>query len=151
MYEAAGAESQRKNTKTAGELSKILIDQDNFSVEEERKLLGKILKSSENGDHILDIGTKLFIDKAVKVTPQFMQLIDKHYNSEVDNVKFSDVKETIDVINEWSSNATHGKIPKLVDESEWNWKFSLFQGCRIISFWLKAQSDLKLISFSKLI
>jgi serine protease inhibitor len=117
MYEAAGAENLRKTSKTAGELSKILMDQESFNVEEERKLLARMLKSSETGEHILDIGTRLFIDKAVEVMPEFMKLINDHYKSDVQNVKFSNTKEAVDIINTWSSNATHGKIAQLAEES----------------------------------
>jgi len=64
----------------------------------------------------LDIGTKLFIDASVKNNNDYLQSINKWYNSSIETVDFSKPIDAVISINRWAEQITHGRIQKLITE-----------------------------------
>lgn len=62
-----------------------------------------------------EVANSIWLEKvAFKVKKSFLDLTGKYFNSEVRNVSFSD-GSTLDEINGWCSDKTHGKIEKALD------------------------------------
>lgn len=64
----------------------------------------------------MDIGTKLFIDASVKNNNDYLQSINKWYNSSIETVDFSKPIDAVISINRWAEQITHGRIQKLITE-----------------------------------
>ncbi len=69
----------------------------------------------EDPDTTLDIANALWPDKRHSVLSSYEEAIRQTYVADVKSVSFP---SDYDVINQWASDKTHGKIPKVVEEGE---------------------------------
>ncbi|TAE03662.1 MAG: serpin family protein, partial [Bacteroidetes bacterium] len=64
----------------------------------------------------LEIANALWIKKECTFLPTYYDLMQKHYKAKIENLDFNNPKQTCDIINQWTSEKTHGKIPFIVSE-----------------------------------
>lgn len=67
------------------------------------------------GDTDLKISNSIWYDEDFKVNPDFLQKNKNYYKSDAYKIDFKD-KKSPEAINTWVSEATNGKIDKMVDE-----------------------------------
>ncbi|KAI7812942.1 serine protease inhibitor 2.1-like [Triplophysa rosa] len=87
-----------------------------FSTEEMHQLFHSILEDLDQRIGVdVDTGTALYVSNTLKPNPEFFQKMKEFYHSEGFVVDFG-IKETIDQINTYVKDKTHGKIDKTVEE-----------------------------------
>jgi len=76
-----------------------------------------ILASIANSDKKvqLEIGNAIFSDISTPYKKSFISLCKQMYDAEIKNVNFKDPR-TIDSINAWCNDKTHGKIPTIISK-----------------------------------
>lgn len=62
-----------------------------------------------------EIANSIWADKRLDVKKDFLSMTGKYFSSEVRNVDFTS-SSTVDAINKWCSDNTHGKISKIIEE-----------------------------------
>ncbi|XKL67508.1 hypothetical protein PGB90_002999 [Kerria lacca] len=73
----------------------------------------RILNSVKHSEGVtVNIAAGLFVSNGISLKEQFLEDVKTYYNSEVTNVAF-DSNSGTDFINNWISNKTNGRIPKL--------------------------------------
>ena len=66
----------------------------------------------------VQIANKLFAAEDLTIKPNFKKVMETFYNSDIQNVDFTNSKETVDIINSFVSDRTKGLIDKLFNEEE---------------------------------
>ena len=62
------------------------------------------------------MGTSIFVDKYISINQRFDAIATHNYNATLKNLDFGASRESADVINEWVSRVTEGRISELVTE-----------------------------------
>jgi serpin B len=86
----------------------------------------------------LALGNAVWYDHLFPVKSTFLAMMDNHYQAHIEALDFRTL-EALDVINQWASDNTNGKIPEVLDEisaeavmflmnalyfkGSWTWKF----------------------------
>ncbi|XP_056600889.1 alpha-1-antiproteinase-like [Triplophysa dalaica] len=87
-----------------------------FSTEEMHQLFHSILEDLDQRIGVdVDTGTALYVSDKFKPIPEFFEKMKEFYHSDGFKVNFSD-KETVDKINTYVKEKTHGKIDKAVED-----------------------------------
>ncbi len=66
----------------------------------------------------LQVANALWADRDTFFLSDFTHTLQKNYGAKLQAVDFSKTAETVSIINEWTSNQTHGKIDKLLEDSD---------------------------------
>ncbi|XP_070821078.1 alpha-1-antitrypsin-like protein CM55-MS [Chaetodon trifascialis] len=74
------------------------------------------LLTRSNSNEDTSEGTAVYVDNRFKPRPEFLETLKQSYSAEGFNVDFTQTKETTDVINQYVSEKTSGKIDKLVSD-----------------------------------
>jgi len=71
-----------------------------------------------NGDshRNLSAGTAMFVEETFKPRPQYLQAVKESYLADGFSVDFSNTSESVDTVNNYVAEKTHGKIEKLVED-----------------------------------
>ena len=89
----------------------------NFSQEEindyNLSLTNALLSADENVR--MEIANSIWYRKKYVIEKDFIDINKKYFNAEVEEANFDDPK-TVDIINNWCSDKTHGKINKIIDQ-----------------------------------
>nr|NP_001025278.1 uncharacterized protein LOC556938 [Danio rerio]AAH96945.1 Zgc:113828 [Danio rerio] len=89
-----------------------------FSTEEMHQLFHNLLEDIGNRTGVdIDVGTALYASDQFKPHSKFLEDMKEFYHSDGFTVDFR-VKETVDQINKYVEEKTHGKINKAVDDLE---------------------------------
>ncbi|KAK7173069.1 hypothetical protein R3I93_003023 [Phoxinus phoxinus] len=89
-----------------------------FSTEEMHQMFHSLLEEMDQRTGVdIDVGTALYVGDTFKALPDFLEKMKKFYHSEGFTVDFS-VNETLDKINMYVKEKTHGKIKQAVDYLE---------------------------------
>lgn len=64
------------------------------------------------------MGSHIFIDDSAQPKQEFLDKIQKNYDSDMEKVNFRDSATAVKQINSWASNVTEGHIQQLVSEGE---------------------------------
>ncbi|XP_056313843.1 serine protease inhibitor 2.1-like [Danio aesculapii] len=89
-----------------------------FSTEEMHQLFHSLLEDIDNRTRVdIDVGTALYASDRFKPHSKFLQDMKEFYHSDGFTVDFS-VKETVDQINKYVEEKTHGKISQAVNNLE---------------------------------
>jgi serpin B len=64
----------------------------------------------------LEIANALWIKKECAFAPEYYAMMQKYYKAKIEKLDFNNPKETCDIINQWTSEKTHGKIPSIIGE-----------------------------------
>ncbi|XP_052411336.1 corticosteroid-binding globulin-like [Carassius gibelio] len=89
-----------------------------FSTEEMHQMFHSLLEEIDQRTGVdIDVGTALYASDKLKLLPEFLKEIKEFYHSDGFTVDFS-VKETLDKINTYVKEKTHGKIDQAVDDLE---------------------------------
>ncbi|NP_001099059.2 serpin peptidase inhibitor, clade A (alpha-1 antiproteinase, antitrypsin), member 7 precursor [Danio rerio] len=89
-----------------------------FSTEEMHQLFHSLLEEIGNRTEVdIDVGTALYASDRFKPHSKFLEDMKEFYHSDGFTVDFS-VKETVDQINKYVEEKTHGKISQAVDNLE---------------------------------
>ncbi|KOC68055.1 Serine proteinase inhibitor A3K, partial [Habropoda laboriosa] len=75
------------------------------------------LKKKDNGTEI-DLSVRLWIDKNLPVLNSYKDIVQTHYQADIENVNFMESQNTARLINEWVSRAAHNAIssPSLIND-----------------------------------
>lgn len=79
----------------------------------------RISKKGEEG-YDLSLANGLWVNKDSFVLSDFRHTLQDDFDAQVSELDFSHNEEAIQVINEWTSNTTKGKIPELLEPSDVN-------------------------------
>lgn len=66
----------------------------------------------------LQVANALWADRDTVILSDFSHTLQDNYDAKFQAVDFSKTAETASIINEWTSNQTHGKIPKLLQDGD---------------------------------
>ncbi len=77
-----------------------------------RALRGTLAKAMKGGH--LDIANSVWVDKSLRVLPNYLNTLENAYRAEVKTRNLQD-SATFQQINDWASEKTQGKIPNVVD------------------------------------
>ncbi|KAL4593266.1 alpha-1-antitrypsin-like, partial [Arapaima gigas] len=75
-----------------------------------------LLELNNKTDVDLSVGSALFMRNTFKPHPEFLDNMKRYYLSEGFTANFSKTADTIELINSYVKNKTHGKIPRLVQD-----------------------------------
>ncbi|XP_058460224.1 serine protease inhibitor 2 [Malaya genurostris] len=114
LYEATGDAADLSITQTKKELRTVLDPSEDLNAT--RNMYRSLLDSAlaESTDFDLKIATKFFVDEFIDVISKYQIISDHYYNATVDKVPFSKPKKAADIINNWVSRNTNGRINELV-------------------------------------
>ncbi|XP_042579947.1 corticosteroid-binding globulin-like [Cyprinus carpio] len=89
-----------------------------FSTEEMHQMFHSLLEEIDQRTGVdINVGSALYASNKLKLLPEFLKEIKEFYHSDGFTVDFS-VKETLDKINTYVKEKTHGKIDQAVDDLE---------------------------------
>ncbi|MBN2026491.1 MAG: hypothetical protein JW854_07030 [Actinobacteria bacterium] len=96
-----------------------VLDLEDMSLDEINKQLGNLMTSLEQADEavLLEIANSLWADEKNQLAPDFEQRCRENYDAEVANLDFTD-PASVERINGWVNDKTHGKIDRIVDKLE---------------------------------
>lgn len=66
-------------------------------------------------DQTIDIGSRIFMDSALRPEPRFSENLKKYYESGIETIDFLNPYEAAQVINKWAQNITHDNVKELVN------------------------------------
>ncbi|XP_056113368.1 corticosteroid-binding globulin-like [Rhinichthys klamathensis goyatoka] len=108
----AGGETKQQLLSGIGHNSSV------FSTEEMHQMFHRLLEEIDQRTGVdIDVGSALYVGDTFKALPEFLEKMKEFYHSEGFTVDFS-VKETLDKINMYVKEKTHGKIKQAVDDLE---------------------------------
>ncbi|XP_069680025.1 serine protease inhibitor 2-like isoform X2 [Periplaneta americana] len=83
-----------------------------------REMFTQVLKSLEtkHSDFVLDIGTKVFLRKGVKLDTTFSKILRYFYNTDFQDLDFTEPSEAVRTVNSWVTSATRGNIKSMFTE-----------------------------------
>ncbi|XP_055055223.2 alpha-1-antiproteinase [Misgurnus anguillicaudatus] len=91
-----------------------------FSNKEMHELFHSLLEEIDERKGVdIDVGTAVYASEGLKVIPEFFEKMKDFYHSDGFTVNFGD-KSTVDKINTYVKEKTHGKIDKTVEELDTN-------------------------------
>ncbi len=102
-----------------GRTRKEIIDGLGFSGFEYADMASYFKKLTEgmlSSDKKVDLSFANAVWAGGNLKPDYVDEVCNSYNAEIHKVDFSNAKETSDIINEWTSEKTHGLIPTIVNE-----------------------------------
>jgi serine protease inhibitor len=113
MYDGAGGA-------TASDMAKVLgfpKDSEALANDQYVELMSQIHPPDENDQplFVFSCANSLWANKDVKLKPAFAESSKKVFGAEVANLDFSQ-PESVDKINSWVGEQTHGKIPKILNQ-----------------------------------
>ncbi|MBI2743135.1 MAG: serpin family protein [Chlamydiales bacterium] len=80
--------------------------------------LSSSLASSGDGSYTFDMANGLWLDRDSFVLSDYRHAIEDGFQAKVQSLDFAQTEQAISIINEWTSNQTHGEIPKLLEEGD---------------------------------
>ena len=109
-----------RGTPTSAELAKLLAfeptDSNNQAyLYDYLKVIDRLGQVSNNEGAEVNIANRLFAAEDLKIKNDFNDILQKFYNSEIQNVDFKNAKQTADIINEFVKDKTKGLITKVLE------------------------------------
>lgn len=103
---------------SAGETENQMKSALNYGLIEKPKLLEFMKEFADNTKKSSDLqfANKIYVSDKYSVKPSFKEVAVDSFNSEVENVNFSDAKKVAKKVNKWVKARTNGKIKDVVDE-----------------------------------
>ena len=133
---------------TASQMTKVL-GFDKFSTDDVngyyRKMVAALL--AVDPDTAFEIANSIWISDRIKVRQEFIDDCDKYYSSEVYPADFSS-QATIDKVNKWCSDKTHGKISSILEEPDEDLVMALMNALYFKGTWKYAFPDVYKDKFS---
>lgn len=77
-------------------------------------LLSGILEADKSA--VLENANSVWIANDFKINDFFVSLLGKQYSADAYNVNFHDRPETVEKINAWGSEKTHGMVPRIIED-----------------------------------
>jgi serpin B len=105
-----GAENE---TKTAFENTLNYTEFDSDEINTINKEVITNLTNNSSGS-LFEIANSIWIENSFAVKEDFIKKNKNYYNAEIENLDFSDAN-SVNIINNWVSDKTHQKIPKIID------------------------------------
>ncbi len=81
-------------------------------------LLRKSLVSPAEGSYTLEMANAMWLDRDTFVLSDFRHAVEDGFQAKVQSLDFVQTEKALSIINEWTSNQTHGKIPKLLEPGD---------------------------------
>lgn len=69
-------------------------------------------------EHSLEVANAVWLRQALKLQPNYEQLVKTAYNAEINLLDFTQPQQAADRINTWTAQKTHDKIQKILDASD---------------------------------
>jgi serpin B len=76
------------------------------------------VKNPNPHSYQLNVANALWVDRDTFILSDFRHSVEKDYETKVQDLNFKKVEESSNIINEWTSNQTQGKIPRLIHQEE---------------------------------
>jgi len=108
---------------TATELASLLDIDSNFINDyllNYKDLISDFSRITYVGKSTINLANKFFIAHEFDIKPPFMTAMSEFFNSEVDKINVTKPKETVEQINSYAKEKTHGLIDKILDEEDIN-------------------------------
>lgn len=100
---------------TRKEIQKVLGNE-GFTPEEVNTYCEKMMIASRDLDNevIVETANSVWLRNGIRIIPSFTDACKKSYSSDINNVDFTQSR-TLDQMNRWASDKTHGKVPSILD------------------------------------
>jgi serpin B len=66
----------------------------------------------------LNIANAMWLDLDTFILSDYRHAIQNEFNAKIESLNFKEAEKTVSIINEWTSNQTQGKIPRLLSSSD---------------------------------
>jgi len=81
-------------------------------------LQGAMIGKKESNDYALNFGNSVWFNFDTILTTNFLNVAENCYEAKIQSLDFDDSATTVGTINQWVSNQTEGKIPKLLSQGD---------------------------------
>ncbi|KAH8245150.1 hypothetical protein KR032_005550, partial [Drosophila birchii] len=106
--------------KTADELQTVLkLPKDKKQVTRKYKELISELQRREK-DVILELANRIYINNNYSLVPEYNEVMRDSFQAEAVPISLSNPNKAADIVNQWVSDQTHGKIRSIVSEMDMN-------------------------------
>lgn len=78
---------------------------------------GLLRPSGEDGDYRLELANSLWANQDIGLSPEFIEKAQTYFHAETKAADFRS-PATVDEINQWVAEQTHGKIPSILDRTD---------------------------------
>ncbi len=107
------------NGETKSQMANVLhFDENNKSIHKSIALLNESLDELSKGNIQLELANGVWADINWKFLDSYFELLAENYKAIARNVDMSDGIKTAQIINDWTSEKTHGKITKIVNPDD---------------------------------
>lgn len=76
------------------------------------------LATPAEGSYALEMANGMWLDRDTFVLSDYRHAIEDSFQAKVQSLDFAKTEEATSIINEWTSNQTHGKIPQLLEAGD---------------------------------
>lgn len=77
-----------------------------------------LIAHAAEGSYKFDIANGLWLDRDTFVLADYRHTVEEGYQAKVQSLDFSKTEESMSIINEWTANQTHNKIPRLLQGND---------------------------------
>lgn len=110
----AGAESETKN-----QMARALhLNDADFDIHKSYQIYTDSLNTLFKNNTKLEAVNGLWADSNWKFLESYFTLIEQNYNARIENIDMHDGKKSAEIINQWTSDNTHGKITEIVNDKD---------------------------------
>ncbi|XP_062900950.1 neuroserpin [Mobula hypostoma] len=81
------------------------------------------LSQSMKADHqqyVMEVANSLFVQEGFQLSDNYLQMLNRYFSANAENVDFNHPSSVADLINEWVKNRTASKIQNLLSEKDLN-------------------------------
>lgn len=64
------------------------------------------------------MGTKVYVDQVIEPLQRYSAIVEQHYNTTIERLDFKDSITTSNLINDWCSEVTNGRITKIIQPGD---------------------------------
>lgn len=104
--------------KTATELQKSLHATAHESKDGLAQGYHKLLHSFIKSKTVIEIANKIYTSDKLEISPEFRKVAEQYFDSDVEELDFSNETYAVDTINRWLAEKTNGKIEHVIDSVE---------------------------------
>ncbi|NOZ46827.1 MAG: serpin family protein [Chlorobi bacterium] len=110
----AGAKGETKN-----QMSTALYFNDDYEkVAKSFSLFNSTISNYNSTEISLEIANGIFADSNWKFLDSYFSFIKNNFDATIQNINMHDKQNATKIINEWSNEKTHGKIPEIINEND---------------------------------
>lgn len=85
-------------------------------------IIDTFLQPGPNADYILNVGTRMYVDKDIKIKQKFSSILDDTFQTEIKKMDKDKPAEAVLDANQWVNEVTRGNIKQLLTDGKFSRK-----------------------------